>query len=667
MKTRKLAILLLFSFLLMPSAEISANFNQIPTRIIYVTEAGTATNSCADWAHACDLQTALSLAASGDQIWVAAGLYKTIILVAGDPANKGREASFNLVSGVEIYGGFPAVGGTWSSRNWQTQRSILSGDVSPVLGHDSYHVVRAGSSIGETTVLDGLIITEGAASFEDHSFGGGLFNEGGSPTLSHVIFENNVAGSGGGMYNIGGSPKLNDVTFLNNRGSGGGIYNDHSNPNLTDVFFIDNQADEGGGMYNLASNPTLTRVTFTDNSAASGGGIYNASNSNPVLTDVTISGNTADEGGGIYNNQSSPVLTRVTFTDNSATLQGGGMLNNDQSNPRLTTVSFAINSSGSAGGGMFNAANSNPILSFVSFDGNSALDGGGMENSYSHPVLSDCLFHANEATEGAAMKNGNSDPDLTRVSFTSNIGCGMSNSQSSPSLTDIIFKANSQGGMYNSDYSSPDLRNVTFEGNFGSQYGAGMRNYNYCNPTLTNVTFSGNVAKDGGGGLYNFQESNPILTNVTFATNPASLFGGGILNHGNSDPSLTNVILWGNTPQQIYNWDASLSQPIIAFSDIQGCGGSSAWSSTCGIDAGNNLDEDPLLTGLNYYSSFTRILGLKAGSPAIDTGTSTGCPSTDQRNLTRPVDGDEDGTALCDIGAFEFDPISYLYLPLISR
>jgi hypothetical protein len=51
----------------------------------------------------------------------------------------------------------------------------------------------------------------------------------------------------------------------------------------------------------------------------------------------------------------------------------------------------------------------------------------------------------------------------------------------------------------------------------------------------------------------------------------------------------------------------------------------------------------------------TRTHALVAGSPAIDTVADGTCPppNQDQRGVRRPQDGDNDGAAICDTGAFE--------------
>ena len=65
---------------------------------------------------------------------------------------------------------------------------------------------------------------------------------------------------------------------------------------------------------------------------------------------------------------------------------------------------------------------------------------------------------------------------------------------------------------------------------------------------------------------------------------------------------------------------------------------------------------------------FTHTHALLPGSPAIDTGSPTVCPATDQRGITRPIDGDWDWVPRCDMGAYEYEPVIYYsYIPLILR
>ncbi|HKH19789.1 MAG TPA: choice-of-anchor Q domain-containing protein, partial [Gammaproteobacteria bacterium] len=51
----------------------------------------------------------------------------------------------------------------------------------------------------------------------------------------------------------------------------------------------------------------------------------------------------------------------------------------------------------------------------------------------------------------------------------------------------------------------------------------------------------------------------------------------------------------------------------------------------------------------------TRTHALVGGSPALDTVTDGTCPppNRDQRGVSRPQDGDNDGAAICDTGSFE--------------
>ncbi len=204
------------------------------------------------------------------------------------------------------------------------------------------------------------------------------------------------------------------------------------------------------------------------------------------------------------------------------------------------------------------------------------------------------------------------------------------------------------GGMVN-DYSSPTLSNVIFSDNTGD-VGGGMYNSGYSSLTLNNVIFSGNSAFQGGG-MHNDDHSSPLLTNVTFSGNSAIVEGGGNYNTWESNPSLTNVILWGNTAvisgTQIYN-AYNNSTPVISYTLIQDSGGSgTGWDSFLGTDGGGNIDGDPLLV-----DPLNDDLHLMYGSPAIDSGTNTGCPAVDLDGNQRPYG------SVCDMGAYEFYPMN---------
>lgn len=180
-----------------------------------------------------------------------------------------------------------------------------------------------------------------------------------------------------------------------------------------------------------------------------------------------------------------------------------------------------------------------------------------------------------------------------------------------------------------------------------------MENYQ-SSPTLTNVTFSANIASDNGGGIFNVHDSSPYLTNVTFNSNSANT-GGGMTNAANSNPTLINSILWGNTPDQISN-DLD-STAIVTYSVID----DTAYSDP------TNVFTNPFLGPLANNGGFTQTHALAANSPAIDAGDPNNCPATDQRDFPRPIDGDGDGIAVCDMGAYEYRSALFIYLPLILK
>ena len=194
--------------------------------IIYVdADATTGSNDGSSWADAfTTLQPALDTAGVGDEIWVAEGTYKP---TAEHGGTGDRYKSFQMVTGVAIYGGFdPAVGDdAWEERDWVSNVTILSGDIG-IEGDrsdNSYHVFYhlLDTALDGSAILDGFTISDGNAngSAWPHWDGGGMYNdEGSSPTLTNCTFSGNSATySGGGMLNDNSSsPTLTSCTFSGN-------------------------------------------------------------------------------------------------------------------------------------------------------------------------------------------------------------------------------------------------------------------------------------------------------------------------------------------------------------------------------------------------------------------------------------------------------------------
>ena len=89
-------------------------------------------------------------------------------------------------------------------------------------------------------------------------------------------------------------------------------------------------------------------------------------------------------------------------------------------------------------------------------------------------------------------------------------------------------------------------------------------------------------------------------------------------------------------------------------------------STGCAIEGdttGNIIGINPNLGTLADNGGPTMTLALLEGSPAIDAGDNVNCLETDQRGIFRPQDGDNDGDARCDIGAYEF-VLSYIEVQL---
>ena len=246
------------------------------------------------------------------------------------------------------------------------------------------------------------------------------------------------------------------------------------------------------------------------------------------------------------------------------------------------------------------------------------------------------------------------------------------------------------GGIFNNG--ALTVSDCTISGNSAS-VGGGI--YNVGTLTLTGSTISDNSAVStnggGGGGVFsNTDLSGPkaTITNSTISGNTTASFGGGVYNEDGRTDIKNSTITDNTAPDGQGSGVASFGDPFTPtevlstiISDNHGTDVDFVRGTTNSFvskgynligdgnatgafnQPGDQVGKDPNLGVLAENGGPTQTHALLSGSPAIDAGPPTdgdpiACPppATDQRGVERPQDGDANGTAACDIGAFELDP-----------
>jgi hypothetical protein len=221
------------------------------------------------------------------------------------------------------------------------------------------------------------------------------------------------------------------------------------------------------------------------------------------------------------------------------------------------------------------------------------------------------------------------------------------------------------GGLANA--SRAVLSNSLFQSNT-AYYGGGASNAIGAELSLTNTTFSGNTAVGligaKGGAIYN-QDGEVNLTHATVTRNHTHSKAGGVWSRG-GETNIQNSILAGNTTSFMAP-DCALLHSIRSlghnvFGDSTRCPADPTIGDfslkDLGLDITDILDLGIRMYPDTWWTDSTRLHPLIPDSLAIDRANPAVCPSEDQRGGARPLDGDSDGTATCDIGAHEYNPDS---------
>ncbi|MCE6991159.1 choice-of-anchor Q domain-containing protein [Dyadobacter sp. CY323] len=184
------------------------------------------TRDGASWATAlARLEEGIAAAKSGDTVWVAKGSY--VPKVAG--------TSFEMKSGVKIYGGFAATEIELADRD-------LGGGHNAILeGNGASVIVNA--DVDDGALLDGFVIQNGTTS----SRGGAVRNSNSNIQFQNVVFTRNEASDGGAIANIGSHVTIRNAVFYANQANqnGGAIHNEASSTDVIHVTFYGNSAQNG--------------------------------------------------------------------------------------------------------------------------------------------------------------------------------------------------------------------------------------------------------------------------------------------------------------------------------------------------------------------------------------------------------------------------------------
>lgn len=339
-------------------------YGQGTTRFVKAGASGDGSS----WANASgDLQSMIDASTSGDEVWIAAGVYKPSKLIK---SSKKRSFAFHLKNGVSLIGGFAGTEQTKGEREQikaeqplrfrLKHETIISGNLDDndeqwtfapvegapyrylwtITGHEqnANHLLYMQEVATDPTTIDGLVLTGAYAdTYQAKAAGAALYALGNIHLLNSTIQRNaaftraegNLSFSGGAVYLGKGSGKarIDNCTFAENQtylptlyAEGGAIYIEGGAVSHS-LFRGNVGVDEGGSI--RAKSSTISDCHFYDCYAAKGGSI---SAEQTTIERCLVGSSRAIIGGGIFAKQTLIHHTRVLncYADGSIFASTGG-------------------------------------------------------------------------------------------------------------------------------------------------------------------------------------------------------------------------------------------------------------------------------------------------------------------------------------------------------
>lgn len=256
------------------------------------------------------------------------------------------------------------------------------------------------------------------------------------------------------------------------------------------------------------------------------------------------------------------------------------------------------------------------------------LGGGIFMDSGGSLTLTDVRLIGNSANQGGGVQVIGGEISIERCSFLDN------------TVVDAGITNRHGVGLYASS-AQVDIEKTTFSGNAGIVNGSGAIHLHGCD----SATISASTVAENSGSAIRSYNTNTELIQVTIADN-----GNQGISYGSYDGTDTLLVAGTVLSDNVGN-NCSITSGIYTHSANVESGDS------CGLDtgAGELINTDAMLGDLGYNGGLTETCEPLPGSPLIDLMAAADpyCQWEDQRGVRRPLDGNWDGIADCDVGSVE--------------